>query len=355
MRDLSLFYEMERALRGTGSLYMLEARVKQGTRCLLFDLGDTLWYRKDQSSWDRLENESNQQACDLLHSYFNAASLPQIDDQALGQHLRQAFDEQVGASIRRSPLLEPDTTQAIINVLEGWDLKEINRSLGATLFEALRIRIPDSRPLFPDALATLAELRRRGFLLGVVTNRLWGGQPFREDLRTMGLLEHFDLRYIAISGELGIRKPDPRIFEYVLDALQVSPYETAMVGDSLSADILGAQSLGIYTVWKPKSWLYTWVLKQRAARSGQGERQLSAPSSRALPGADTANTQITQQIGTSSSQMKGMHATDDDYIMAHADHSRDYLERFSRGEIRPDHIIGPLTTLLEIFSQAGKL
>ena len=328
--------------------------IGRSIRCLLFDLGDTLWYRDDQENWEKLENVSNRRAAGLLRQYIAAALLPASDDQALGQRLRRAFDEQVRAMIRRAPLQEPDVSQAICAALYTWGIDGTGRELGRALFEALRVRIPHSRPLFADSLSTLAELRRRGFLLGVVTNRLWGGAPFHEDLATLGLLDYFELPHIAISGDLGIRKPNPRIFEHVLQTLQVAPQETAMIGDSLSADILGAQPLGIMAIWKPKPWLREWALAHVAAEPVHAKSRSHLLSLDTFPGIDTADAQIEERSGDTGGSLQGMYITDDDSILARSDNGRDYLEQFRHGEIRPDHVIGQVSELLKIFPRAAQ-
>lgn len=316
---------------------------------MLFDLGDTLWYRESQEGWDKLEGASNRHAIDLLRRHVPSSRLPRLDDDALGHTLRQAFDAQVRASIRNDPLLEPDAAHAVARVLQQWGIAEVDRSLCMSLFEALRVRIPYSRPLFPDALSTLAEIRQRGYRLGIVTNRLWGGKPFHEDLYSIGLLDYFDLAHIAISGDLGLRKPNARIFEYALNALGASPRETAMIGDSLSADILGAQPLGIYAIWKPKPWLSEWAREHAASQPPPLVDRRAPLSSRAFPGEDTADMQIAEPLEAPGSPPKGMYVTDDDYILARANAGRDYLEQFRRGEIRPDRIISQLSELLDIF------
>src|SRR5260370_31986708 len=68
----------------------------------------------------------------------------------------------------------------------------------------------------------------------------------------MGLLDYFEYRHMAISADLGIRKPHPDIFWYALNGLHASPEEKAMVGDSLEADIIGAQKLNIFSIWRPR-------------------------------------------------------------------------------------------------------
>lgn len=321
---------------------------------MLFDLGDTLWYRDNQESWEKLEGASNQHAVNLLRQHIDPSFLPKIDDRSLGRYLRQAFDAHIREAIRCAPLLEPDALQAVSDLLQEWGFDEADRSLCSALFEALRVRIPNSRPLFADALPTLAELRRRGYLLGIVTNRLWGGKPFHEDLRSIGLLDYFDFKHIAISGDLGIRKPNPLIFTYTLNALQVSPQETAMVGDSLSADVLGAQPLGIYAIWKPKPWLNAWVREHTPSQLERAGRQYRSLPSSAFPGADTADTQIAETLESPAAPPGGLYVTDDDYILARANTSRDYLEQFQRGEIRPDRVIARLTDLLDIFPEVDK-
>lgn len=340
--------------RDTILLNMSEALAGRRIRCLLFDLGDTLWYRGDQENWERLESESNQHAIHILRQLGNPSSLPQLDDLSLGQHLRQTFHQQVRTMIRRSPLLEPDVCQIIAEVLTTWGYTGVDKALSTQIFEAMRIRIPQSRPLFSDALSTLTELRQRGFLLGVVTNRLWGGPPFYEDLKAMGLLEFFEPRHIAISGDLQVRKPNAQIFDYALQALSISPAETAMIGDSLSADIVGAQRLGIYAIWKPKTWQRTWALTHAPSSPLATNEANFQPSQDTFPGSDTADTQIEEHKQVLHTLPNGAHVTDDDYILARAAGGRDYLEQFQRGEIRPDTIIDQLSELLQLFPEVAK-
>ena len=57
------------------------------------------------------------------------------------------------------------------------------------------------------------------------------------------------LDVVGISDAIGIRKPRPEIFEWVLGELGARPEEILHVGDNLSADVDGAASLGIRTVW----------------------------------------------------------------------------------------------------------
>ncbi len=98
--------------------------------------------------------------------------------------------------------------------------------------------------LLPDALEILVRLKS-SFKLGLLTN----GAPDlqREKLAASGLGLHFDA--VAVSGEHGIGKPRPEIFEILLKELGVEAHEAVMVGNSLERDIAGARNAGILPIW----------------------------------------------------------------------------------------------------------
>jgi putative hydrolase of the HAD superfamily len=105
----------------------------------------------------------------------------------------------------------------------------------------------NSCTLLPDAVAVLAELRVRGYKLGVITN----GEDWSQmrKLRVTGLLPLADL--IVISGNEQIKKPDPLIFTRAAERLAVRPEECAFVGDHARNDIYGAGAVGMKTIWYP--------------------------------------------------------------------------------------------------------
>jgi len=103
---------------------------------------------------------------------------------------------------------------------------------------------PRRHMVFPDAEPALRQLKST-YRLGLLTNGAPGVQLPK--IEGSGLAQYFDT--IIISGEVGIGKPDPRIFLHIANRLDVSPAETVMVGDSLERDILGAQQAGIRPIW----------------------------------------------------------------------------------------------------------
>jgi putative hydrolase of the HAD superfamily len=98
---------------------------------------------------------------------------------------------------------------------------------------------------FPGALDALAELRRRGYVLGLLTN---GGAPLqRAKIERYDLARFFDA--VRIEGEVGVGKPQPAAFGGALAALGAAGEPAAMIGDDLDADIAGAHAAGLASVW----------------------------------------------------------------------------------------------------------
>ncbi len=106
-------------------------------------------------------------------------------------------------------------------------------------------QLVDALPALPeDVIARVRALRAEGWRAAVVTNGGAGVQ--RAKLHHLGLPPLLDA--CCISGELGIRKPDPRIFEVAASRCGEDPAEAWMVGDG-EADILGAHRAGIRSIW----------------------------------------------------------------------------------------------------------
>ncbi len=99
--------------------------------------------------------------------------------------------------------------------------------------------------LFPGAIDTLAQLRRHGIRLALVTNGSTESQ--RMKIERFGLAPYFD--YILIGSEFGVSKPDPRIYEAALQAIDCRPTAAWMVGDDLYHDIAAPQQIGIVGIW----------------------------------------------------------------------------------------------------------
>jgi putative hydrolase of the HAD superfamily len=99
--------------------------------------------------------------------------------------------------------------------------------------------------LFPDAHEVIDALKRRAVLLALVTNGAAEAQ--RAKIERFELAHRFD--HIQIEGEHGFGKPEERAYLHAMEALQVEPHETWMVGDNLEWEVAAPQRLGIFAIW----------------------------------------------------------------------------------------------------------
>ncbi|WGT36847.1 HAD family hydrolase [Lysinibacillus sp. 1 U-2021] len=81
--------------------------------------------------------------------------------------------------------------------------------------------------------------------VGIITNG--STQRQKAKITHTGLASYFDV--ILISEEVGLTKPDKRIFELALHQLQVQPNEALFVGDDLAKDIAGCQRARMKGIW----------------------------------------------------------------------------------------------------------
>ncbi len=95
----------------------------------------------------------------------------------------------------------------------------------------------------PDAEAALALARAAGLTAGVISN---SNGAIRSILEGLGLARH--LAFVLDSSEVGVEKPDPRIFRLALERAGLGPGEAVYVGDLYSVDVLGARAAGLSAV-----------------------------------------------------------------------------------------------------------
>jgi putative hydrolase of the HAD superfamily len=116
--------------------------------------------------------------------------------------------------------------------------------------EAFYAVLLERRKLVPGAKEMLEDVQVRGYSIGLISDVAWGltsDFPMR-DVRHFGLDEYFD--DMVFSTDVGIRKPNPRIFKMALFNLGVKAEESVYVGNNLQADIKGALGVGMTAVLK---------------------------------------------------------------------------------------------------------
>lgn len=114
------------------------------------------------------------------------------------------------------------------------------------LWHRYRQRMPELASCRAQDLDALRRLRRASWRIGIVTNGMPDNQLGK--IRNTGLSRLVDAW--CISGEVGIRKPDPDIFRRAAYRCgsAASPWGW-MVGDDLDLDVAGGRAAGLRTIW----------------------------------------------------------------------------------------------------------
>jgi len=120
------------------------------------------------------------------------------------------------------------------------------RMISAAVIAYHHTKFVNMRP-YPHTVETIIELRTKGFRLGIITD----GLPVKqwEKLVRLGLDDFFDTVVVSGDENVGIDKPDPRVFSMAMDRVKASPAEALMVGDKLHTDVEGANRAGMTSVW----------------------------------------------------------------------------------------------------------
>jgi len=204
---------------------------------IIFDLGSTLIY------FDGEWSEVMYRASQVLYQQLEQAGLI-LDQKAFLREYHQAVEAYYQE--RESEFIEHTTFFILRNLLNEWGYPEVPDQILRQALKAMYAVSQAHWHLEPDTVPTLAALQKIGYRLGLISNA-----ADDVDVQTLvdkaGIRPFFD-KILTSAGE-GIRKPNPRIFQKMLDFWGYSPEEVAMVGDTLGADILGAQNAGIFSIW----------------------------------------------------------------------------------------------------------
>jgi HAD superfamily hydrolase (TIGR01509 family) len=205
-------------------------------RLVIFDLGGTLFH--EIGPWEELFRRADR----TLWKELQDAGVP-IEARAAYGTSANLFEHYY--ALHRADLNEPTTAAVLDSLLQsrGYRLGKdrLRAALGA-MFAVTQTNWQAEQ----DALPTLDLLRSRGYRIAAISNA-------SDDDNTQALIDKGGLRsyleFIVSSAAFGKRKPHSGIFRAVLEQFQTPPANAVMVGDDYEADIVGAQGVGMRSIW----------------------------------------------------------------------------------------------------------
>jgi HAD superfamily hydrolase (TIGR01549 family) len=194
-------------------------------RAITLDLDDTLW-----PIWPTIAR-----AEELLNAWLQVHA-PATAQLVSSPHVRRELRDTVEAQLPH--LLHDLSAMRRESIRLALQRAGDDTALAEPAFEvffAARMQVE----LFEDARPGLAWLAARYPIVAVSNGNA--------DVGRVGIGEFFKASVSA--RDVGVGKPDPRIFHAAAEVLKVSPTEVLHVGDDAALDVLGALGVGMQTVW----------------------------------------------------------------------------------------------------------
>jgi len=94
--------------------------------------------------------------------------------------------------------------------------------------------------LYSDTISTLEYLKKKDYIIAIISN---SPPTTRNQLAELGIAQY--INEAVFSFQVGSRKPDKKIFEYLLAKTKIKASEAVMIGDSIKNDMDGASACGI--------------------------------------------------------------------------------------------------------------
>ena len=204
---------------------------------IIFDMGHTLMHL--DGTWPEMfEQGARDLAC------FAEKHEPGLDAEALARTWLERRAE--GYARAQTTLREVTAEETMRSSLAQYGLLHPDPELLDGAIDAFFAREEVRWFADSEAIPVLRTLSDRGLRLGMLSNATH--EPLIQRLvDQLGFRPWLDPA--LSSAWTGIRKPDPAAFASHLDAWDLSPASVVMVGDTLEADIRGAQQAGMRSVW----------------------------------------------------------------------------------------------------------
>ncbi len=238
---------------------------KAKLEAVLFDLGGTLLFF--DGDWGDVVLQGDLQ---LLQAVQAAGML--VDEKTFPIRFRSQLQDYYIE--RESEFIEYTTTYILRQVLAEYGYRSVPDEVVRDVLAAMYSVTQSYWKPDPETRPTLKALKEKGYRLGLISNA-GDDADVQQLLDQAGLRSYFDA--ILTSAAEGIRKPNPKIFWTALNHIETHPSKAVMVGDTLGADILGAQNAGLFSILvtryadTPANRAHADTIRPDAAIGGLGE------------------------------------------------------------------------------------
>lgn len=202
-------------------------------RHILFDLGGTLMYSR--GDWAPIIQNADQALSQKLNEYNI-----KLDTRVFRTRLYKYYEQ------REKDFRETSYHFVLGELLEELGYEDFDESVIRSALDAMYAVTQTNWCIEEDTITTIQKLKSEDYHLGIFSNA-GDDKDVQELIESFGIREYFD--FVLTSAACYYRKPHPRSFEMALARWSISAKDAVMIGDSLEADIYGAKSLDMQTIW----------------------------------------------------------------------------------------------------------
>ncbi len=193
-------------------------------KCITFDLDDTLWECKP------VILKAEKTCYQWIEKYYPKISSTYSFEQLIQNRIEYMQEH-------------PDDVYDLTKIRKDWlselaDKFSYPQQMAEDAFHIFWLA-RNQVTLYDGTLEVLEQLSTK-YRLGVISNG-------NADVNHIGIGQYFD--FSVHVNEIGVAKPDARIFQYALTLANSTASETLHVGDHPTYDVIGALNAGLHAIW----------------------------------------------------------------------------------------------------------
>ncbi len=221
--------------------FITAAGMRMSMKAVLFDLGHTLINYHDE--WRGPEARAVASVARMVVERARNG----VSEADVNEHLLASLER--GRQIKLAQMVEIPLEEVLDDCFNRFSCNGDDELMKRGLDAFYGVLLENRREV-PRTRDMLETVKDKGYRIGLVSDVAWGlpsSYP-QIDMRHYRIHEFFD--DLVFSTDVGLRKPNPRIFKIALANVGSSPKEALYVGNNLQADIKGALSVGMRAVLK---------------------------------------------------------------------------------------------------------
>jgi len=202
-----------------------------------------LFFDLDRTIWD-FEKNSTETLLELLKEFGLDKRGSLTDDAFIKMYKKinhKLWQEYGKGNISKNQLRSERFYQSLLH----FSIDE--KDLSVTLNDLYVQRCSSKTNLVPHSKEIL-EYLSKSYILHIITNGFIEAQNLK--LEKSGIRPFFS--EVIIADEVGVTKPDPRIFHHAIESSSAELNESIMIGDDFEADVLGAKNVGMDQIYYKK-------------------------------------------------------------------------------------------------------